>query len=111
VTIKLKDDAKEFTQEYRLREIIRRHSDFIPFAIYMGEKKEQVNRQTAIWRQIPRQLERKDYDEFYKQLTLESDAPLAYSHLVIDAPVQLYAILFCPGKLQKSIFSLRRKMA
>jgi molecular chaperone HtpG len=70
-TIKLKEDAGEFARESRLREIIHRHSDFIPYPIYLGEKKEQVNKRTAPWRQAPRQMEKKDYEEFYQQFTLD----------------------------------------
>ncbi|HEX9029177.1 MAG TPA: ATP-binding protein, partial [Anaerolineales bacterium] len=44
VIIKLKEDAAEFLQEYRLREIVRKHSDFIPFPIFIGDQKEQANR-------------------------------------------------------------------
>ncbi len=108
VIIKLKEDAAEFAKEFRLREIIRRHSDFIPYPIYLGEKKEQVNKRTAIWRQAPRTLEKKDYDEFYKQLTLDFEDPLAYAHMNVDAPVQLFAILFCPTSPDRNMFSLRR---
>jgi molecular chaperone HtpG len=109
VFVKLKEEASEFAKEYRLREIIHRHSDFIPYPIYLGEKKEQANRRTAIWRQPPRQLEKKDYDEFYQQLTLDAEPPLAYAHMNIDAPVQLYAILFCPTAPERNLFSLRRE--
>ena len=64
VIVQLKEDAKEYLQESRLREIIRTHSDFVAFPIYLGEKKEQVNRQTALWRQPTRAVEKKDYEEF-----------------------------------------------
>src|SRR4030066_2410768 len=40
IIIKLKEDAIEFSQEHRLREEIKKHSDFIPFPIYLGENKE-----------------------------------------------------------------------
>jgi len=109
VIIKLKEDAAEFAKEFRLREIIRRHSDFVPYPIYLGEKKEQVNKRTAIWRQQPRQLEKKDYDEFYQQLTLDFEAPLAYAHMNVDAPVQLYAILYCPSSPERNLFTLRKE--
>lgn len=109
ITVKLKEDAAEFVQEYRLREIIRRHSDFIPFPIYLGEKNEQVNRRTAIWRQNPREVEKKAYEEFYHQLTLEMEPPLNYTHMNVDAPVQLYAILYIPAKPERGMFSLRRE--
>ena len=109
VTIKLKDDAKEFLEESRLREIIRRHSDFIPFPIYIGDEKEQVNRQTALWRQQPRELKKEDYEAFYQQMTLDFTPPLAYTHMVVDAPVQMYALLFLPSSPEKGLLSLRKE--
>lgn len=109
VVVKLKPDAAEFLQEARLREIIRKHSDFIPFPIYIGDGEEQVNRQTALWRQNPRQVEEKEYHEFYKQLTLDFEPPLAHAHMVVDAPVQMYALLFVPAKAERGLFALRRE--
>jgi molecular chaperone HtpG len=108
IIIKLKEDTEEFLQEHRLGEIIRKHSDFIQFPIYLGDGNEQVNRQTALWRQNPRQVEEKAYEEFYKQLTLDFEAPLAHAHMVVDAPVQMYAVLFVPAKRERGIFSLRK---
>ena len=109
VIIKLKEDAKEFFQENRLREVIKKHSDFISFPIYLGEKKEQVNRQTALWRQAPRKVEVKDYEDFYNQLTLDFSPPLTHIHLSVDAPVQMYAILFIPAKSERNMFSVRKE--
>jgi molecular chaperone HtpG len=109
VILHLREDAKEFTESTRLREIITRHSDFIPFPIYIGDEQEQVNRQTAIWRQNPRQVEEKEYFEFYKQLTLDFNDPLTYTHLNVDAPVQMYAILFVPSSQERGMFSARKE--
>jgi molecular chaperone HtpG len=109
IEIKLKEDAAEFTQENRLREVIKKHSDFISFPIYLGEKKEQVNKLTALWRQIPRKVDKKDYEEFYRQLTLDFSPPLTHIHLSVDAPVQMYAILFVPSKSERNLFSIRKE--
>lgn len=109
VTIHLKDDAKEFTEESRLREIIRKHSDFVPFPIYIGEGTEQVNRRSALWRQTPREVADNEYIEFYKQLTLDFEAPLSYAHMVVDAPVQMYALLFIPASPERGMFALRKE--
>ena len=109
VIVKLKSEASEFLQESRLKEIIRKHSDFIPFPIYIGKEKEQINRQTTLWRQNPRQVEEKEYHEFYKQLTLDFEPPLIYTHMVVDAPAQMYAILYVPSKFERALFSLRRE--
>ena len=108
VIIKLKDDAEEFTQEGRLREIIRKHSDFVPFPIYFDDQEEQVNRQTALWRQSPREVEKQAYEDFYKQLTLDFEAPLTYTHMVVDAPVQMYAVLYVPSDPERKLFSARK---
>ena len=108
VIVKLREEDAEFLEEYRLREVIRKHSDFIPFPIYLGEDKEQANRQTALWRQSPREVEKKDYEEFYKQLTLDFEAPLTYTHMVVDAPAQMYALLYVPGDPERGVFSLRK---
>jgi molecular chaperone HtpG len=109
IILNLKADASEFCQEYRLQEIIRRHSEFISFPIFLGEKPEQVNRQIALWRQAPRNTEKKDYEEFYRQITLEPTLPLTYTHLAIDAPVQMYAVLYVPTSSNRGIFSLRKE--
>lgn len=109
IEIKLKDDAKEFAQEDRLRGVIKKHSDFISFPIYLGAKKEQVNRQTALWRQTPRKVEKKDYEDFYHQLTLDYSPPLTHLHLSVDAPVQMYAILYIPSKSERNLFSIRKQ--
>jgi molecular chaperone HtpG len=109
VIIKLKEDAKEFTQESRLREVIKKHSDFVAFPIYLGEKKEQANQQTALWRQVPRKVKKKDYEDFYHQLTLDFSPPLTYIHLSVDAPVQMFAILYVPTKSERNLFSIRKE--
>src|SRR6185295_3304524 len=69
VILKLKEDAAEFTKDWKLNQVIKRHSDFVAWPIYVGE--ERANQQTALWRQAPRQVEANHYDEFYRQLTFD----------------------------------------
>ena len=78
VRIKLKGDAVEFLDDSRLRQVIKRNSDFIQYPILIGDSEEPVNRQTALWRQNSRELEEEAYQEFYKQLTLDFTNPLVY---------------------------------
>lgn len=109
VIIQLKEDAAEFSQEHRLREIIKKHSDFVAFPIYLGEKNERANQQSALWRQQPRQVQPQEYLDFYKQMTLDIEPPLAQAHLAVDAPVQMYAVLYIPGNPERTFFSLRKQ--
>jgi molecular chaperone HtpG len=108
IAIKLKEDAADFADEWRLRQIIRRHSDFVAFPIYIGEDEEPANQRTALWRQSPRDLGEEKYHEFFKQMTLEAELPMAYTHVVTDAPVQLYALLYVPPGTERGMFSLRK---
>jgi molecular chaperone HtpG len=107
--IKLKDDALEFVNPDRIRQIIKTHSDYIPYPIYLNDDDEQINRQKAIWREQPREVGEDDYQEFYRQLTLEFDPPLDKIHFVADAPLMIYALLYFPGKLDRGLFTLREQ--
>ncbi|MDT8381968.1 MAG: molecular chaperone HtpG [Brevefilum sp.] len=109
VRITLKEDAKEFLDESRLRQVVKRHSDFIQYPIYVGDAEEPVNQQTALWRQNPREIEKEAYQEFYKQLTLDFTDPLVHTHMVVDAPAQMYALLFVPKDPRNLVFSPRKE--
>ena len=106
ITVKLKDDAAEYAADWKLEQIVKKHSDFVSFPIYVKDKA--VNRQTAIWRQSPRDVTAEQYDEFYKHLTLDFDAPLLHLHMVADVPVDIHAVLYVPAKRERNIFSLRK---
>jgi molecular chaperone HtpG len=109
ITLSMREDALEFLEDYRLREIIRKHSDFISFPIYLGDSQEQVNRQTALWRQPAAQIQEKDAHEFYQQLTHDPEPPLIYGSMSVDAPAQMYALLFIPKGQERGAFPLRRE--
>jgi molecular chaperone HtpG len=104
--VKLKEDAKEFAEIYRLQEIIHKHSDFVSFPIYVGDKA--VNRQTPLWRQSASEITDEAANDFYKQLTLDFEPPLTRVYLNTDAPVQIYALLFIPAKAGRGLFNLRK---
>jgi len=109
VEIKLKEDAAEFADEYRLKNIIHKHSEYIGFPIYVGEDKQPVNKQTSLWRMSKQSVTEEQHRDFYKQLTLDFEDPLLHSHIVTDAPVQIYALLYVPGKSERGMFALRRE--
>ena len=108
VEIKLKEDAAEYAEDFRLRNIIHKHSDYIGFPIYIGDGNAPVNKQTSLWRTPRKDVTEEQYKEFYKQTTLDYEEPLLHIHMITDAPVQLYAMLFIPGKAERGIFALRK---
>jgi len=109
IEIKLKEDTAEFAREFKIREIVKRHSDYVPFPIFIGDSEEQANRQTAIWRQSNQDVEDNEYIEFYKHLTMDFVDPLTKIHYRADAPLQVYALLFLPNKAERNMFSLRKE--
>lgn len=108
IILHIKDDASEYLEEYRIRQIIKKHSDYIPYPIFLNENKEQVNRQTAIWRQQPHLVKPEEYKDFYNQFTLDFNEPTGYLHLSIDAPIQMYGLLYIPSTAEPNLFSERK---
>ncbi|MGD8405547.1 MAG: molecular chaperone HtpG [Anaerolineales bacterium] len=109
IEIKLKEDAKEFAEEYRLKNIIHKHSDYIGFPIYVGDDEKQVNKQTSLWRTSKSEVTEEQYKDFYRQVTLDFEDPLTHIHTITDAPVQLYALLYIPAKGERGVLSLRKE--
>ncbi len=107
IEVKLKEDAADFAATWKLEQIIKKHSDFVAFPIYVGDSDQATNRRTALWRQSPREVTAEQYTEFYKHLTLDWEEPLARVHMVTDAPVQMYAVLYVPAKRERGVLALR----
>jgi molecular chaperone HtpG len=116
VHIKLKTDAVEYASAWRLEQIIKKHSDYVSFPIYVidetaetadEDELQPVNRQTALWRQTPSKVDPEEYDEFYQQLTLDFEKPLLHVHMVADMPVNLRALLYVPAKREGSLLNPR----
>ena len=109
VIITLKDDAKEYLQTWTLQQIVRRHSDYVAFPIYVGDSEEAVNKQTAIWRQDPKEVTDEQYNDFYKMLTFDFEDPIQRIYMRADVPFQFYALLFVPASAERSVLSQRRE--
>lgn len=107
VVIHLKDDEEEFTRGFRIKDIIRRHSDYVAFPIFVGDDEEPTNKQQAIWRRGPSEVEDEEYDSFYKMLTMHFAGASHHIHMRADVPMQFYALLFLPGSGQQNMFSPR----
>jgi len=108
IVIKLKEDAEEFANTWRIESIIKKHSDYVSFPIYLKQDdgtEKAINRQTALWRQMPSQVKPEEYEEFYKQLTFDQSAPLLYHHMQSDSPVNIRAIFFIPSKRDRGLFT------
>jgi molecular chaperone HtpG len=121
ILIHLREDAHEFASIWRLQQIVRKHSDFVNFPIYIHkvgeEEKEEaqeqeeqpVNQQTAIWRRPQAEIEQEEYNKFYGSLTLDFEPPLVTLHTVADAPLQFYTLLYVPHSPERGPLTPRRE--
>ena len=105
VIVKLKEDAADFATSWRLEQIVKKHSDFVTFPIYVGDRV--VNRQKPLWRQSPRETTDQEYQDFYKHLTMDFEGPLLVSHLVSDVPVDIRSVLYVPGRRERGVLNPR----
>ncbi len=107
IHITLKKEAEEFANEWKLRQIVKKHSDFVRFPVYVGEQ--QANQQESLWRKNPSDVAADDYKSFYQQMTMDFEEPLATIHFTSDAPVQVRALLFIPAKREANILAIRKE--
>jgi molecular chaperone HtpG len=95
--IHLKEDSKDFAEAWRLKEIVRRYSSFVPYPIRLGAGGEVINDQKPIWVEPKSQVTDEQYTRFYQHLTHHTDeTPLWHVHLAADSPIQFRAIVYCP---------------
>jgi len=118
ITLHIKEDEKEFLDDYRLRGIISKYSDHITVPIMMIKPSEEesdtieyetVNKANAFWTQDKKDLKQEDYDEFYKSLTFDFEAPLAQLHNRVEGNLDYTSLLYIPSKAPFDMWEPKRK--
>jgi TNF receptor-associated protein 1 len=95
VTMKLRENCKEYNDPERIKTIIKHYSNFVSFPIKVNG--EIVNTVQAIWLKDKREISKEDYSEFYKYIANAGfDEPKYTLHFRTDAPIDLKCILFVP---------------
>ena len=109
VTLHLREDAAEFLSGWRLRETVKRYSDFIEHPVLLAESKEvdgktevkdeTLNSRQAIWLRPKSEVKPEDYTAFYKQLSHDFEDPAKTIHISAEGgAVEFKALLFLPAK-------------
>jgi len=109
VVVHLKSEAASFAQAWRVKDIIRKYSDFVMFPISVDG--ETVNRSAALWRMSRSEVSAEQHREFYKHLTggRLGEEPLLTVHYSVDAPVQFSALLYVPEKSWSELFFFQKQ--
>ncbi len=108
VVLHLKDDAKEYLQEWPVRDVVHKYSDFVRWPIRMqterGEDDDKkvewqtLNSARALWSRPKSEIDREQYEEFYKSTSHDWQAPLAWTHFKVEGTHELTGLLFVPSK-------------
>jgi molecular chaperone HtpG len=112
ITLHLKDGEEEFLSTWKLKSIIQKYSDHISIPIQMhkeewdAEKSEQVtrpefenvNEANALWVRSKSEITPEQYEEFYKSISRDFEAPLSYSHNRVEGRSEFIQLLFIPKK-------------
>ncbi len=111
VVLHLKEEAKEFLENWKLTEMVRRYSDYVAHPIRVeravegGEPVlEQANRGSALWQRPKSEIKSEQYDELYKHLSHDFESPLGKTHFKIEGSLELSGILFVPSKPPFDLF-------
>jgi molecular chaperone HtpG len=108
VVLHLKEEEREYLRAARVRDIVKKYSDFVPFPIYVDD--ELVNRSSAIWTLPKAQVTDEQHIEFFRRITgSDTQTPLLRVHTSVDAPVQFHALLYVPEKAPLDLFSKERR--
>ena len=120
ITLWLKDNTEEenydqYVEEYVLRRIIKRYSDYIRYPIRMpvtvyGEEESRVevqtiNSMTPLWVRNKNEIGEEDYNEFYRSSFFDQEDPLLTIHARVEGKVDYKALLFVPAKAPYDYYS------
>ena len=127
VMLHLRDEQKEFLDEWRIRELVRKYSDFIAYPVRFrridapeGEKEEDrkrreeneakaLNTMTALWKRAKKDVKEGEYAEFYKHLTHDWKEPLETIPFSGEGAVEFKALLFLPREAGMEMYMPQTK--
>jgi len=123
VILHLKEDAGEYLNAWKLKGVISKYSDHISLPIEMEKEEwkegendqpgemaktgewETVNQAAALWSRAKKDITQEQYDEFYKQISYDHQAPLAHTHNRVEGGTEFTQLLFLPAKAPMDLFN------
>ena len=114
ITLHVKKDSGEFLDAFRLRSIITKYSNYIPFPIYLKdldskEKEEKINEGNPLWLKDKKDIKVEDYKQFYNNISFNFDEPLKIVHYNAEGVINYKALLYVPTNQPMDLFHSDRK--
>ena len=123
IILHLRDDKSDYLSHWKLKQIISKYSDHISLPILMQKEEwdaekseyvkqdawEAVNSANALWARSKKDISEEQYAEFYKNLSYDQDAPLAWSHNRVEGSTEYTQLLYIPAKAPVDLWNRDRK--
>ncbi|OGB40714.1 MAG: molecular chaperone HtpG [Burkholderiales bacterium RIFCSPLOWO2_12_67_14] len=123
ITLHVREDKTEFLSHWKLKSLITKYSDHISLPILMQKEEwdaekseyvqqnawEAVNSANALWARSKKEISDEQYAEFYKNLSYDQEAPLAWSHNRVEGSTEYTQLLYIPAKAPMDLWNRDRK--
>jgi molecular chaperone HtpG len=127
VILHLRDDAEEYLNTWKIKSIISKYSDHISLPILMRKEEwkdgendqpgemlmtdewETVNKANALWTRSKKDITQEQYDDFYKAISHDFEAPLAHSHNRVEGSTEYTQLLYVPGKAPFDLWNREKR--
>ncbi len=117
IVLHLRDDAEEFLNDWKLRSVINKYADHVPFPIRMFKPAEEgkepeietVNQASALWAQPKSELKEEDYNNFYKHVAHDFEDPLAYMHQRLEGQYEYTLLFYIPKRAPFDLWQAEAK--
>ena len=102
ISLFLREDSTEFADDTRMQAIVKKHSNYLAWPIFVGE--EQANSGKALWTKKPSEVTDEEANQFYKSVAIDWRDPALRIHTSVDTPLQYHAMLFVPSDRPFDLF-------
>ncbi|MEY4713401.1 MAG: putative heat shock protein family, partial [Pseudomonadota bacterium] len=127
VVLHLRDDAQDYLSTWKLKSIIAKYSDHIALPIRMRKEEwkegvdnqpgemvltdewETVNQASALWSRPKKDISTEQYQEFYKQISHDHEAPLAWAHNRVEGSTEYVQLLYIPARAPFDLWNRDKK--
>ncbi|PUE31225.1 molecular chaperone HtpG [Limnohabitans sp. Jir61] len=127
IILHLRDDAEEYLSAWKLKSVINKYSDHISLPIRMRKEEwkegendqpgemvltdewETINQANALWARPKKDVTDEQHNEFYKHISHDFEAPLAWSHNRVEGSTEYTQLLYIPGKAPMDLFNRDKK--
>ena len=121
VILHLREGEDEFLNDWKLKTIVRKYSDHITLPIVMKKSEwkdgeqvptdedETVNKASALWARSKNDISEEEYNEFYKHVSHDFEAPLAYTHSRVEGKQEYISLLYVPAKAPFDLYDRERR--